>query len=125
MAQRAWEHAASRDAAVERLGATKAQVEDLEAFAEYLADWNARINLVGPSAVADFWIRHVLDSAQLLHVEQSAVRWADIGAGAGFPGIVLAILLKGRAGGRVHLVESMAKRVNFLQTVSARSASSG
>ncbi len=75
------------------------------------------MNLVGPTALADFWVRHVLDSAQLLHVEQAALRWADIGAGAGFPGVVLAILLKGRAGAELHLVESMAKRVSFLQHV--------
>src|SRR5205085_1531059 len=43
--------------------------------------------------------------------------WADIGAGAGFPGIVLAILLKGREGARVHLIESLQKRCRFLQTV--------
>ena len=73
------------------------------------------MNLVGPSAMAEFWLRHAWDSAQLLHVEQSALRWADIGAGAGFPGLVLAILLKGRAGSVVQLIESMGKRVRFLE----------
>ena len=75
------------------------------------------MNLVGPSALSEFWHRHVLDSAQLFHVEQSALRWADVGSGAGFPGIVLAILLKARPGGRIHLIESMAKRVAFLNHV--------
>ncbi len=93
------------------------QLEDLQSFYVCLASGNAVMNLVGPSALGEFWERHALDSAQLLHVEHSAIRWADIGAGAGFPGIVLAILLKGRPGAKVHLVESMAKRARFLEAM--------
>ncbi len=96
-------------------GATPAQMADLEAFRALLADWNDRMNLVGPSALAEFWGRHAWDSAQLLQLEPDALTWADLGAGAGFPGVVLAILLKGRQGAKVHLVESMAKRCRFLE----------
>ena len=96
-------------------GATPAQMADLEAFRVALADWNTRMNLVGPSALAEFWQRHAYDSAQLLPLEPEALRWADLGAGAGFPGIVLAILLKSKAGAMVHLIESMAKRCRFLE----------
>ena len=98
-------------------GATPEQMADLEAFRAALADWNTRMNLVGPSALAEFWRRHAYDSAQLLVLEPEALRWADLGAGAGFPGIVLAILLKGRPGAMVHLVESMAKRCRFLEAM--------
>ena len=98
-------------------GATERQVQDIERFQRLLADGNARMNLVGPSAMAEFWSRHAFDSAQLLHVEQGATCWADVGAGGGFPGVVLAILLKGRPGGIVHLIESMAKRAAFLDAV--------
>ncbi|HVY33364.1 MAG TPA: 16S rRNA (guanine(527)-N(7))-methyltransferase RsmG [Caulobacteraceae bacterium] len=90
---------------------------DLEAFRSLLAQWNEDMNLVGPSAMAEFWPRHVYDSAQLLALAPEARVWADIGAGAGFPGVVLAILLKETPGARVHLVESMAKRCRFLQAV--------
>jgi 16S rRNA (guanine527-N7)-methyltransferase len=90
---------------------------DLERFRELLADWNTRMNLVGPSALGEFWGRHALDSAQLRALAPAAKVWADLGSGAGFPGIVLAILLKDTAGARVHLVESMAKRCRFLATV--------
>ena len=100
-------------------GATAAQMADLEAFRAALADWNTRMNLVGPSALAEFWLRHAYDSAQLLKLEPEALRWADLGAGAGFPGLVLAIFLKGRPGAAVHLVESMAKRCRFLEEIVA------
>jgi 16S rRNA (guanine527-N7)-methyltransferase len=98
-------------------GATPAQMADLEAFRAALADWNARMNLVGPTALAEFWLRHAYDSAQLLQLETEALRWADLGAGAGFPGLVLAILLKGRPGAMVHLIESMTKRCRFLEEI--------
>ena len=98
-------------------GADPARMRDLEAFRLTLADWNERMNLVGPSAMAEFWGRHAYDSAQLLTLAPEARTWADLGAGAGFPGVVLAILLKDRPGARVHLVESMAKRCRFLQAV--------
>ncbi len=99
--------------------ATPVQMADLERFRILLGEWNQRLNLVGPSALAEFWGRHAYDSAQLLALAPDALTWADLGAGAGFPGLVLAILLKGRPGARVHLIESMAKRCRFLEAVTA------
>lgn len=106
--------AASFQAAI---GASPQQMADLEAFAALLEDWNGKMNLVGPSAMAQFWGRHAYDSAQLLDLAPQALTWADLGAGAGFPGLVLAILLKGKPGARVHLVETLAKRCRFLSCV--------
>ncbi len=106
--------AASFAAAV---GASPRAMADLVAFLAMLEDWNGRMNLVGPSALADFWPRHAYDSAQLLGIEPEARTWADLGAGAGFPGLVLAILLKGQDRVAVHLVESLTKRCRFLQAV--------
>lgn len=100
-----------------RIGATPGQMADLESFRALLADWNERLNLVGPSALQAFWPRHAFDSAQLLALAPQAKVWADIGAGAGFPGLVLAILLKGRDDACVHLIESLAKRCRFLTEV--------
>jgi 16S rRNA (guanine527-N7)-methyltransferase len=97
--------------------ANAAQIADLERFRRLLADWNEKMNLVGPATLPDFWNRHAWDSAQLLALAPDARTWADLGAGAGFPGLVLAILGKGQAGFRVHLVESMAKRCRFLSEV--------
>ena len=98
-----------------RVGASARQMADMRAFRDLLIDWNGRMNLVGPSALGEFWRRHALDSAQLRDIVPQARVWADLGAGAGFPGLVLAILAKGRPGAQVHLIESVAKRCRFLQ----------
>jgi len=103
------------DAFAAATGAGERAMADLGAYLDLLTLWNGRMNLVGPSALAEFWLRHAYDSAQLLALAPKARVWADLGAGAGFPGLVLAILLKGETGGaKVHLVESMLKRCNFL-----------
>ncbi|MDO1559093.1 16S rRNA (guanine(527)-N(7))-methyltransferase RsmG [Brevundimonas sp. 2R-24] len=96
-------------------GASDQAMADLGRFRELLIEANAVMNLVGPSTLADFWIRHALDSAQLLKLAPTARTWADLGAGAGFPGVVLAILLKDRAGAHVHLIDSLGKRCRFLE----------
>lgn len=98
-------------------GATPAQIADLEQYRSYLTDWNQRMNLVGPATLDVFWSRHAWDSAQILPLAPEAKTWADLGTGAGLPGIVLAILGKGRPGFHVHLVDSLAKRCRFLTEV--------
>jgi len=98
-------------------GAWPERVDDLVVFLERLTEANAVMNLVGPDSLPDFWNRHAFDSAQLLDLEPEARTWADLGAGAGFPGVVLAILLKGRADAHVWLIDSLQKRCRFLQTV--------
>jgi 16S rRNA (guanine527-N7)-methyltransferase len=102
--------------------ATLAQLEDLEAYRLLLADWNTRINLVGASTLDGFWSRHAWDSAQVLPLAPQARTWADLGTGAGLPGVVLAILGKSTPGFHVHLVDSIAKRCRFLVEVVERLA---
>lgn len=92
-------------------------MSDLERYRVMLAEWNERMNLVGPSTLPEFWSRHAWDSAQLMRLAPQARTWADLGAGAGLPGLVLAVLGKGRPGFHVHLVESLAKRCRFLAAV--------
>ena len=94
-----------------------ARMSDLETFALRLAEANAVMNLVGPDTLPDIWNRHYWDSAQLLALAPEARTWADLGAGAGFPGVVLAILLKDTPGARVWLIDSLGKRCRFLQQV--------
>lgn len=98
-------------------GAWPERMADMSGFLERLTEMNAVMNLVGPDTIPDFWNRHAFDSAQLLDLAPEARTWADLGAGAGFPGVVLAILLKGRADAHVHLIDSLQKRCRFLQTI--------
>lgn len=100
-----------------RRSATPAQMADLETLIARLTTANAVMNLVGPDTIPDVWNRHIFDSAQLLDLAPDAATWADLGAGAGFPGLVLAILLKDRADSHVWLVDSLGKRCRFLQDV--------
>jgi 16S rRNA (guanine527-N7)-methyltransferase len=98
-----------------KTGASLEQMADLEAFRIRLAEANAVMNLVGPDSLPDFWNRHAWDSAQLLTHAPDALTWADLGAGAGFPGVILALLAKGRDGAHVWLIDSLGKRCRFLQ----------
>ncbi len=83
----------------------------LEAYLDLLVRWQRRINLVAASTLADPWRRHVLDSAQLAPLlPAAAAAIYDLGSGAGFPGLVLAIV--GRRA--VHLVEADARKCAFL-----------
>ncbi len=86
-------------------------IERLKCYAALICQWQTRINLVGQATLVDLWHRHFWDSAQLLQIlpENSRVI-VDIGSGAGFPGLVLAIL----RGGDVHLVESNIRKGIFL-----------
>jgi 16S rRNA (guanine527-N7)-methyltransferase len=98
-------------------GASAERMVDLDAFRHRLIEANTVMNLVGPDSLPDFWNRHAWDSAQLLDLAPDARTWADLGAGAGFPGVVLAILLKNRPGTHVWLIDSLQKRCRFLQVV--------
>lgn len=91
----------------------------LSAFQALLGKWQKAINLVGPSTLQQFWSRHAADSAQLLrHAPPSANTWLDMGSGAGFPALIIAIMLaEQRPEACVHMVESDRKKVNFLRTV--------
>lgn len=103
----------------------QAAIDDLTRFGQVLAERNEVMNLVGPATIPHYWSRHVLDSAQLLNHAPQARSWADLGAGAGFPGVVLAILLKHLSTDsgetptdrRVFLIDSLAKRCRFLGEV--------
>lgn len=104
----------------ERVGWTSTAQEALSQLRVDLSAANAAMNLVGDSTLDAYWSRHVIDSAQLLWFAPETRVWADIGSGAGFPGLVLGILLKGQLGAQVHLIESMTKRCRFLRHVVER-----
>lgn len=92
---------------------TDEQLARLQIYADLLVKWQAKINLVGPDTVPDLWSRHMLDSAQLTPYIGAGAKVADLGSGAGFPGLVLAILCDAQ----VHLVESDQRKCAFLREV--------
>lgn len=98
-------------------GASDTAIADLDSYRAMLETGNAVMNLVGPASLPDFWNRHALDSAQLMPLAPQARVWADLGAGAGLPGVVLAILLKQTPDSKVWLIDSQAKRCRFLSEV--------
>lgn len=88
----------------------------LETYAALLQKWQPRINLIAPSTVPTLWHRHILDSAQILPLLPASARsLVDLGSGAGFPGLVLAILT-GEAM-TVALVEADQRKAAFLHQV--------
>lgn len=101
------------EAFAEAFDVPRGTIEKLERYEQLLIEWQARMNLVGPATLSDIWARHFADSAQLTRVTPRGSAWLDMGAGGGFPGLVLAAM----GWGRVILVESIAKKCRFLETV--------
>jgi 16S rRNA (guanine527-N7)-methyltransferase len=89
----------------------------LETYVGLVRKWQKSQNLVAPSTLPHIWRRHVADSAQVHALLPQAKRWVDLGSGAGFPGLVTAILLAETPGAVVHLVESNKGKAAFLRTV--------
>ncbi len=93
----------------------------LKLFVGLLRDWNTRINLVSTRSLADVWRRHIWDSAQLAaFIPAGAESLVDLGSGAGFPGVVLAIVLAEHGDRKIVLYEAIAKKCRFLENVAQR-----
>ena len=89
-------------------------VEKLNSYVELLREESARQNLVSKASLDAVWVRHILDSAQLMRFEPTRkAAWVDLGSGAGLPGVVIACL----AEGPVTLVEPRRLRAEFLHRV--------
>jgi 16S rRNA (guanine527-N7)-methyltransferase len=86
-------------------------------FVEALLLWSEHSNLVARSTLPVIWTRHIADSLQLLTLSPGALTWADFGSGGGFPGIPLACALADEPGAKIHLVESVGKKANFLREI--------
>jgi 16S rRNA (guanine527-N7)-methyltransferase len=101
-----------------RTGVSRETLSRLKTYADLLADWNARHNLVAKSTQPDLWHRHLWDSAQLAPlIPETARSLADLGSGAGFPGLVLAAM---RPELKVTLHEATTKKCAFLQAAADR-----
>ena len=103
------------------LGFNEDVINNLKLYEGLLKVWQNKLNLVSEGSLKDIWNRHIIDSAQLLSLlpnEKSSKIIYDIGSGAGFPGLVLAIL--GRKD--IVLCESNSKKCHFLEEVRERLA---
>ena len=99
-----------------RLVPVSRETEDrLAAFVALLDRWRHKTNLISKTTFASVWTRHIADSAQLLALAPETKRWVDMGSGAGFPGLVIAIQLADLPGAVVHCIESDTRKCAFLR----------
>jgi len=102
----------SRERVAAQINVSRETLDRLEIYEERLRKWNRAINLVAKPTLDCIWTRHFLDSAQLLdHAPVNAKTWVDLGSGAGFPGLIVAIL---RPDISVTLIESDRRKSVFL-----------
>lgn len=99
------------------ISVSRETADRLTRFVELLKKWQGADNLVAAATLPSVWHRHIADSAQLVRLFPQARAWLDLGSGAGFPGLVVAILLCDSPGGLVHLVESNSRKCAFLRQV--------
>ena len=94
-------------------------ITSLKKYENSLIDANKSLNLIGKSTVNEIWMRHFLDSVQVIDfIDKNNKTLIDIGSGAGFPGLVLAIVLKDRKIPlKVKLIEKSPKKVKFLKSL--------
>jgi 16S rRNA (guanine527-N7)-methyltransferase len=92
-------------------------LQKFDAYLQLLQKWQKTINLVGPKTLDDVWMRHFSDSAQLKPIHPHADKWLDLGSGAGFPGLVLALLSGDRSNFTIDLVEVDQRKSAFLREV--------
>ncbi|MCK6417707.1 MAG: 16S rRNA (guanine(527)-N(7))-methyltransferase RsmG [Alphaproteobacteria bacterium] len=102
-----------------RFDVSRETIEKLKIYEALLRKWQNAINLVAPSTLGQIWERHFADSLQLAAFMPNHMRIADLGAGAGFPGLVLAIA---RPDLEIHLIESDTRKAEFLKNVSRETA---
>jgi 16S rRNA (guanine527-N7)-methyltransferase len=103
----------SPEAFAQAFDVPRGTIDALARYEKELISWQSRMNLVGPATLDDIWDRHFVDSAQLTRLIPKGKSWLDIGAGGGFPGLVLAAL----DWGSVTLVESVTKKCRFLEVI--------
>lgn len=94
-------------------------ITSLKKYEDILIKANKTLNLIGNSTIKDIWTRHFLDSVQVIDfIDKNNKTLVDLGSGAGFPGLVLAIALKDRKIPlKIKLIEKSPKKVKFLKNL--------
>jgi 16S rRNA (guanine527-N7)-methyltransferase len=104
-----------RTHALDQMAVSRETEARFELYVELLQRWQPIKNLIAPSTLDHIWTRHIADSAQLLPLLGQARTVIDLGSGAGFPGLVLAIAKAEQPDFHVHLVESNGRKASFLR----------
>ena len=104
-----------RGAALRLVPVSRETEERLATFVELLDRWRYKTNLISNPTFATVWTRHIADSTQLPALVPDAKRWVDMGSGAGFPGLLIAIQLADVPGAIVHCIESDGRKCAFLR----------
>jgi 16S rRNA (guanine527-N7)-methyltransferase len=115
--------AADRARALALTPVSRETVARLDRFVALLLKWQRTTHLIAPSTVPTLWTRHIADSLQLIDLAPEARVWADMGSGAGFPGLVIACAVCEQPGRRVHLIESNTRKAAFLRAAVAATES--
>ena len=108
---------------MEMVPVSRETVERFDIFVALLARWLKKTNLIAATTFTAVWTRHIADSAQILLASPRAARWLDMGSGAGFPGIVLAMQLAEVRGAVIHCIESDRRKCAFLREAAAATCS--
>ncbi len=108
----------SRDTFKMAFDVSDSMLNNLDLYAHILLKWQNHTNLIGKSSMEDIWGRHFLDSVQLFpFLNLKAKTLIDLGSGAGFPGLILALKFLECGGPQVHLIESNQRKARFLMEV--------
>ena len=105
---------ADRASAKFQMNVSRETFDRLDVFTNLLESWQRITNLMSDRSRSELWTRHISDCAQLVHLERQAKTWLDLGSGAGFPGLIIAIFLADIVGAAVSLVESDKRKAAFL-----------
>lgn len=112
------DHRADRARALALVPVSRETAALFDRYVALLEKWQKIKNLVGPATLAEVWTRHIADSAQLDALAPKAETWVDLGSGAGFPGLVIAIMRREDPDFHMELVESNGRKCAFLREVS-------
>ena len=107
------------DFELQKYDVSRETIKKLKDFVGILSEWNSKMNLVSKNSLEDVWNRHILDSLQLIeYLPSNLHHLVDIGSGAGFPGIVSAIVMAEKfTDTKITLVESITKKTAYLNDV--------